>query len=66
MYNDRQIELEQNIPETIVQHLTSTHNNQHTSGLVTGWQCGASESNFQDEIDYIDRWYDGLIGMCDD
>ena len=66
MYNDQQTELEQGIPEQITQHLANAQNNQHTSTLQTSYQHRSSKINIQDESDYIDRWYDGLIGISDD
>ncbi|NEP14709.1 MAG: hypothetical protein F6K14_31845 [Symploca sp. SIO2C1] len=65
MYNDRQTELEQAIPE-IVQQLVSNNNNQQTSTPQAGYQYGHSQINVQDESDYIDRWYDGLIGISEE
>lgn len=66
MYNERQTELEQAIPEQITQHLANTQNNQHTSTRQASYHHQSSQINIQDESDYIDRWYDGLIGISDD
>jgi len=66
MYNDRQTLLEQTLLEEINRHTVSTNHNQKASASPESHQSKHSEPNVQDESDYIDSWYDGLIGTSED
>jgi len=66
MYNDRQTLLEQTLLEEINRHTVSTNHNQQASTSPESPQEKHSEPNVQDESDYIDSWYDGLIGTSED
>ncbi|NEP62176.1 MAG: hypothetical protein F6K31_35410 [Symploca sp. SIO2G7] len=66
MSNDRQTLFEQILPEEIARYLVNTNNNQQSSASQASYQCQHSESNIQEESNYIDSWYDGLIGTSED
>ena len=66
MYNDRQTLLEQTLPEETTRHTVSTNHKQPASASSASNQRKHFEPNVQDESDYIDSWYDGLIGTSED